>query len=90
MSNQLLLERPHTASDTLGFASRSIHGAGLPDPTTGAVVAPIYQSTTFAQESLGVHKGYPYSRAANPTVHRLEVALGALENAPPAACATMS
>ncbi|MGK0481275.1 MAG: cystathionine beta-lyase/cystathionine gamma-synthase [Planctomycetota bacterium] len=57
-----------------------------PDPSTGAVVAPIHQTTTFAQAGLGGDLGFTYSRAGNPTVAALEEALGALENAPPAVC----
>ena len=68
------------------FATRSIHAGRAPDPTTGAILTPIHQSTTFVQEAVGVHKGYTYSRAANPTVAVLEENLGALEGAPPAVC----
>jgi cystathionine beta-lyase/cystathionine gamma-synthase len=64
----------------------AIHGGVSPDPATGAILTPIYQSTTFVQEAVGVHKGFTYSRAANPTVDALERALGALENTPPAVC----
>ena len=68
------------------WSTRAIHGGRKPDPATGAVLTPIYQSTTFAQEAVGVHKGFTYSRAANPTVDALEQALGALEDAPAAVC----
>ncbi len=68
------------------FATRCIHAGRVPDPTTGAILTPIHQSTTFVQEAVGVHKGYTYSRAANPTVAVLEENLGALEGAPPAVC----
>ncbi len=64
----------------------AIHGGVSPDPATGAILTPIYQSTTYVQEAVGVHKGFTYSRAANPTVDALERALGALENTPPAVC----
>ena len=67
-------------------ATVAIHGGLSPDPATGAILTPIYQSTTYVQEAVGVHKGFTYSRAANPTVDALERALGALENAPPAVC----
>ncbi len=68
----------------------AIHGGQFPDPATGAVLTPIYQSTTFRQEAVGKHKGYTYSRQANPTVAALERNLGALEGAelPAAAFAT--
>ncbi len=72
----------------LGFErlnTRAIHGGLAPDPTTGAILTPIYQTTTFAQEAVGVHKGYTYTRSANPTVTALERNLGALEDALPAA-----
>jgi cystathionine beta-lyase/cystathionine gamma-synthase len=59
--------------------------AGLhADPATGALLTPIYQSTTFRQDAVGVHKGHTYSRASNPTVSALEEALGTLEDTPPA------
>ena len=66
-------------------ATLAIHGGLWPDPTTGAILTPIYQSTTFRQEAVGKHKGYTYSRQANPTVEALERNLGALEGALPAA-----
>ncbi len=68
------------------FSTTAVRGGLVPDPATGAVVTPIYQSTTYHQESVGVHKGFTYSRAANPTVSALEAALGALEDTPPAVC----
>ena len=74
-------------SDTaVRWSTLAIHGGRRPDPATGAVLTPIHQSTTYAQEAVGVHKGFTYSRAANPTVNALEQALGALEQAPPAVC----
>lgn len=68
------------------FSTLAVRGGAAPDPATGAVLAPIYQSTTYHQEAVGVHKGFTYSRAANPTVSALEAALGALEDTPPAVC----
>ena len=62
-----------------GFSTRAIHAGQDPDPATGAVVPPIYQTTTYAQEDLGVHKGYDYSRAANPTREMMETNLASLE-----------
>ncbi len=64
----------------------AIHGGVSPDAAFGAILTPIYQSTTYVQEAVGVHKGFTYSRAANPTVDALEKALGALEDTPPAVC----
>ncbi|MBX3379278.1 MAG: PLP-dependent transferase [Phycisphaeraceae bacterium] len=69
-----------------GIDTLAIRGGREPDPTTGAILTPIYQSTTYAQDAVGVHKGHTYSRASNPTVSALEDALGALENTPPAVC----
>ncbi len=62
-----------------GFATRAIHVGQAPDPATGAVVVPIYQTSTYAQEAVGVHKGYDYSRTANPTRTALEACLASLE-----------
>jgi cystathionine gamma-synthase len=64
-----------------GFATRAIHAGQAPDPTTGAVVTPISLSTTFAQEGVGGHKGYEYSRSGNPTRTALEVQVASLERA---------
>src|SRR6516162_11941243 len=63
----------------VGFATRAIHAGNEPDPSTGAVSPPIFATSTYAQEELGVTKGYDYSRAANPTRTRLEQNLAALE-----------
>lgn len=65
--------------DNLGFATRAIHAGQEPDTATGAVIVPIYQTSTFAQESIGVHKGYEYARSGNPTRTALETALAALD-----------
>lgn len=62
-----------------GFATRAIHAGQDPDPGTGAVSVPIYQTSTFAQDAVGVNKGYDYARSGNPTRTALEVALAALE-----------
>ena len=62
-----------------GFATKAIHVGQEPDPSTGAVVAPIYATTTYAQLEIGKHKGYDYSRAGNPTRTRIEQNLAALE-----------
>lgn len=70
-------------TDSSAISTRSIHAGRRPDPLTGAVVPPLYQSTTFAQAAVGADKGFTYSRAANPTVSALEEALGAVEDAPP-------
>jgi cystathionine gamma-lyase len=57
-----------------------VHGGGEPDPTTGAVTTPIYATSTYAQESPGIHKGYVYARTGNPTREALERCLADLEN----------
>lgn len=62
------------------FNTRTIHGKQELDPSTGAVMTPIYQTSTYAQSAPGVHQGYEYSRAANPTRHALENALASIEN----------
>ncbi|WP_258105604.1 cystathionine gamma-synthase [Marinoscillum sp. MHG1-6] len=63
------------------FGTKAIHAGQHPDPTTGAVMTPIYQTSTFAQESPGKHKGFEYARTQNPTRSALEANLAALENA---------
>ena len=62
------------------FNSKTIHGGQEPDKAYGAVMPPIYQTSTFAQESPGAHKGYEYSRSGNPTRNALEKALASIEN----------
>ncbi|MEM8771508.1 MAG: cystathionine gamma-synthase [Pseudomonadota bacterium] len=62
------------------FATRVIHAGQKHDPTTGAVMTPIYQTSTYAQESPGVHKGFVYARGANPTRHAYERCIADLEN----------
>src|SRR6059036_1742168 len=62
-----------------GFATRAIHAGQDPDPTTGAVVVPIYQTSTYVQSEVGQHKGYEYSRSGNPTRTALESCMAALE-----------
>ena len=64
-----------------GFNTRSLHVGNYPDPATGAVSPPIFQTSTYAQSSPGVHRGYEYTRTHNPTRSRLEECLAALENA---------
>lgn len=65
----------------MDFETRAIHAGQEPDPATGAVTTPIYQTSTFAQEAVGVHKGYDYARVANPTRTALEECLASLEGA---------
>lgn len=63
----------------MGFSTDAIHVGQEPDPATGAIVVPIYQTSTFVQEELGKHKGYEYARTSNPTRAALECNLAALE-----------
>ena len=64
----------------LKFNSKTIHGGQKPDAGYGAVMPPIYQTSTYAQTSPGEHKGFAYSRSANPTRAALECALASIEN----------
>jgi len=84
--------RPGPGWSTHGFSTRAIHAGSEPDPATGAVVTPIYQTSTYKQDGvgalrLGLGAGYEYSRSANPTRTALEEALAALEQAPGAGAA---
>ena len=63
-----------------GFGTRAIHAGQEPDPTTGAIMTPIYATSTYVQESPGVHKGYEYSRSQNPTRMAFEACVADLEN----------
>ncbi len=65
----------------MDFETRAIHTGQDPDPATGAIITPIYQTSTYVQEAVGEHKGYDYSRVANPTRTALETCLAALEGA---------
>lgn len=69
-----------------GIETRALHAGAVPDPTTGAILTPIYQTTTYRQEAVGQDKGYTYSRAGNPTVAALERRLADLEGAEFATC----
>src|SRR4051812_32735286 len=68
-----------TRSNQLDFATRCVHAGQEPDPTTGAVMMPIYTTSTFAQSSPGVHKGYDYARTTNPTRMAFERCIADLE-----------
>jgi len=63
------------------FETRAIHDGQEPDPATGAVTVPIYQTSTYVQDAVGDHKGYDYSRGANPTRTALQICLASLESA---------
>ncbi|MBM3452194.1 MAG: cystathionine gamma-synthase [Bacteroidetes bacterium] len=68
------------------FATKAIHAGVEPDPATGAIMTPIYQTSTYVQEGVGNHKGYEYSRTLNPTRHALEQNIAAIENGKYGAC----
>jgi cystathionine gamma-lyase/cystathionine beta-lyase len=70
----------------LGFGTKAIHAGLEPDPTTGAIMTPIFQTSTYWQESPGNHKGYAYARGKNPTRSALERNLAALEGAKHGLC----
>jgi len=70
----------HPSGKKTGFATRAIHAGQSPDPSTGAVMQPIYATSTYAQESPGKHKGYEYSRTQNPTRMAYERCVADLEN----------
>jgi cystathionine gamma-lyase len=63
----------------LGLGTRAIHAGQSPDPSTGAVMTPIYATSTYVQKSPGVHQGYEYSRTQNPTRMAYEACVAALE-----------
>src|SRR5204862_4465663 len=65
----------------MDFETRAIHEGQEPDPATGAIITPIYQTSTYVQDAVGEHKGYDYSRVANPTRTALQQALASLESA---------
>lgn len=70
----------------MGFSTKAIHAGQEPDPTTGAVTVPIYQTSTYVQDALGQHKGFEYARTQNPTRLALEKNLAALEGGHAAHC----
>src|SRR2546425_6044791 len=65
----------------MDFETRAIHEGQEPDPATGAIITPIYQTSTYVQDAVGEHKGYDYSRVANPTRTALQQAVASLEGA---------
>lgn len=75
-----------TSNDTLRYGTLAVHAGQSPDPATGAVMTPIYQTSTYAQSAPGEHKGHEYSRVTNPTRSALEGNLAALEGAEHGIC----
>src|SRR5437870_5051040 len=72
---------PRAYNRSVDFETRAIHDGQEPDPATGALTTPIYATSTYVQEAVGQHKGYDYSRVANPTRTALQLALASLEDA---------
>ena len=68
------------------FGTKAIHAGAEPDPTTGAIMTPIFQTSTYVQESPGVNKGYGYARGKNPTREALQKNIAALENGKHCVC----
>lgn len=68
------------------FGTKAVHAGVTPDPSTGAIMTPVYQTSTYVQESPAKHKGYAYARGANPTRNALQSSLAALENGKYALC----
>src|SRR6266436_1030 len=82
--DQIITDRFDDAGSGIGnynFDTLALHAGTYPDPTTGAILTPIYQTTTYRQEAVGKDKGFTYSRSGNPTVSALERRLAALEGA---------
>src|SRR5262249_4233779 len=71
--------KERTGAGIMEFATKTIHAGQPSEPETGALIAPIFQTSTYEQEAPGVHRGFDYSRTNNPTRTRLEAVLGALE-----------
>jgi cystathionine beta-lyase/cystathionine gamma-synthase len=67
-------------SNKNNLGTKFIHAGAHPDPSTGAIMTPIYQTSTYVQSAPGVHKGYEYARSQNPTRFALEEAFAVIEN----------
>ena len=80
MSGQPTDVQHHAGDERAGFATRTIHAGQSPDPSTGAVMPPIYATSTYVQRSPGVHQGYEYSRSQNPTRFAYERCIADLED----------
>jgi cystathionine gamma-lyase len=74
------ITKPKQTTDRQGFSTRAIHAGQSPDPSTGAIMQPIYATSTYVQSSPGVHKGYEYSRSQNPTRMAYERCVADLES----------
>ena len=80
MAKKKSAEKTKRNATKIGFSTAAIHVGQEPDPSTGAVVVPIFATSTYLQEGIGKNKGYEYARVSNPTRTRLEINLAALEN----------
>lgn len=69
-----------SSNDSQGFGTKAVHAGVTPDPTSGAIMTPIYQTSTYVQEAPGKHKGFEYARTHNPTRDALQASIAALEN----------
>src|SRR5690349_25022263 len=76
----------NSRNHTMKLSTKLIHAGMEPDPSTGAIMTPIYQTSTYVQEAPGKHKGYAYARGKNPTRVALEKNISALENAKHSIC----
>lgn len=81
LTDSLAREASDSGENVYRFNTLALHGGTSPDPVTGAMLTPIYQTTTYAQRGVGQDKGFTYSRSANPTVSALERRLATLEGA---------
>ncbi len=75
-----------SSNNTQGFGTKAVHAGVTPDPSSGAIMTPIFQTSTYVQDAPGVHKGYEYARTQNPTRDALQASLAALEGGTDAAC----
>lgn len=75
-----------STDDKQGFGTKAVHAGVTPDPTSGAIMTPIYQTSTYVQDAPGQHKGYEYARTQNPTRDALQASLAALEGGKYAIC----
>src|SRR5579862_4638536 len=79
MAKKKTADKKKRNAKKIGFSTAAIHVGQEPDPSTGAVVVPIFATSTYVQEGLGKNKGYEYARVSNPTRTRLEENLAAIE-----------
>src|SRR5690242_11914791 len=75
-----------SSDNNQGFGTRAVHAGVTPDPTSGAIMTPIFQTSTYVQEAPGKHKGYEYARTQNPTRDALQASLAVLEGGKFAVC----